>query len=120
MECGALMRFVSRHAHVVPVIVESTGGLTPHLLAHIGHLARRARGEKGAKTQGRDRTVYGKSRTSARSFFIHHTQRIALAAVLFDARALRRAVQDRRSALMAAARPEGADRTSGGSGVAAA
>ena len=65
-------------------------------------------------------TVKGKSRTSARSFFIHHTQRIALAAVLFDARALRRAVQDRRSALMAAARPEGADRTSGGSGLAAA
>ena len=109
-----------KRSHVVPVIVESTGGLTPHLLAHIGHLARRARGEKGAKTQGRDRTVYGKSRTSARSFFIHHTQRIALAAVLFDARALRRAVQDRRSALMAAARPEGADRTSGGSGLAAA
>ena len=100
---------------------ETLGGLTPHLLAHIGHLARRARGDGGARGGGRDRTRYGTSRTSAKSFFVHHTQRIALAAVLHDARALRRAIRARRTAMMpTVADTGGANRARGGGGVRAA
>ena len=45
-----------------------------HALAHIGYLAQRA---KGRTALSRDGTQYGRSRTSLRSFFVHHTQRIA-------------------------------------------
>jgi hypothetical protein len=67
------------------VIVESLGGITPHLRAHIGYLAKRARG-KGA----RDATKYGSSRTSTKSYYVHHTQQLALAAVTYDAKAIRK------------------------------
>ena len=56
----------------------------------------RARG-KGA----RDSTRYGRSRTSARSYFVHHTQRLSLAAVLQDARAITRSIRGRRRAHLA-------------------
>ena len=70
---------------VVTMIVEVFGGITPSARAHIAHLARRARG-KGA----RDSTKYGSSRTSTRNFYVHHTQRISLAAQQYDARAIRK------------------------------
>ena len=36
------------------------------------------------------RTVYGFSRTSTRSYFVHHTQQLAAAAQVGDAKAMRR------------------------------
>ena len=48
-----------------------------------------------------DGTVYGTSRTSATSFYVHHVQRIALAAQLGDARGIRRAVRERKQSLFA-------------------
>ena len=36
----------------------------------------------------RDSTKYGRSRTSTRSFFVHHTQRMALAAKQFNVKAI--------------------------------
>ena len=68
---------------VVPMIIEAQGGITPHAIAHIGYLARRAKG-RGA----RDSTNYGKSRTSTKSFFVHHCQRLALAAQQYNAKAI--------------------------------
>ena len=84
---------VNKRSRVICMIVESFGGITPQALAHLGHLARRAKG-KGA----RDGTKYGRARTSTKSFFVHHTQRIAAAAVVGDTRALRKAVNVRKQA----------------------
>ena len=93
---------VVKKSRVIPVIIEVYGGITPHTLAHIGHLARRAKG-KGA----RDSTKYGLSRTSTKSFFAHHTQRIALAAQLHDAIAIRKEIGSRKQRLLAASRIAG-------------
>ena len=57
--------FVKR-SRVIPFIVEATGGITPHALAHVTYLARRARGKTA-----RDSTRYGTSRTSTRNFYVH-------------------------------------------------
>ena len=72
---------------MVPVIVETFGGIVPSARAHIGWLARRAKGK-----HGRDSTKYGSSGVSPRSFYVHHTQRVALAAVLGDAKGIRRKI----------------------------
>ena len=55
----------------------------------------RAQG-KGA----RDTTKYGRSRTSARSYFRHHTERIAMAAKLGDANAIYKDIQSRRQLIL--------------------
>ena len=65
------------------MIVETFGGMSPHTVHHIAKLATRAK-------HGRDGTAYGRSRTSPKSFFVHHTQQLALAAILGDAKAIRR------------------------------
>jgi hypothetical protein len=44
-------------SRVISAIVETFGGITPHFLLYLGHLARRAKGR-----HGRDSTVYGRSR----------------------------------------------------------
>ena len=61
------------------------GGITPHAMAHLRYLARRATGA-GAH----DRTRYGTARSSTKSFEAHHTQRISKAAVIYDAMAIRK------------------------------
>ena len=86
-EVPQVLKFSS--SSVASMIVEIFGGISPQAAAHIGHLAMRAKG-------GRDSTRYGYSRTSARSYFVHHVQRISLAAVLQDARAIRRSIRGRR------------------------
>ena len=85
-----------KKSRVIPAIVESTGGVTPHFAAQIGILDRRAK-SKG----GRDSTKYGLSRTSAKSYFVHHLQQIACAAVLGNARAIRKSIRARKQALLA-------------------
>ena len=64
-----------KRIRVAPMIVEAQGGITPHALAHVGYLTRRARG-----ATGRNSTKYGRSRTSTRSYFVHHCQRLGMAA----------------------------------------
>tara|TARA_B110001452_G_scaffold139703_1_gene116099 strand:- start:63 stop:725 length:663 start_codon:yes stop_codon:yes gene_type:complete len=86
-----------KKTRVVPFIVETTGGISPHALAHVGYLAQRA---KGRAALSRDGTKYGRSRTSPRSFFVHHTQRIACAAQQFDARGIRRKIAFEKQKLM--------------------
>ena len=77
------------------MIIEVFGGITPHALAHVSHLAKRARGKSA-----RDSTRYGTSRTSARTFFVHHTQRMSLAANQYDAKAIRKSLCGRKQALI--------------------
>ena len=77
------------------MIIEVFGGITPHALAHISYLSRRAKG-KGA----RDGTKYGTSRTSTKSFFAHHVERLALAANQFDAKAIRKSLRGRKQQLV--------------------
>ena len=62
------------------MIIEAYGGIAPHSRAALRRLARRA-SAKGA----RDRTVYGTTRISTRSFYTHHAQRIVKAVVHYDA-----------------------------------
>ena len=57
-------------------------------------LARRAKGKKA-----RDATKYGRSRTSTKSFFVHRTLRMALAAQLHHAIAIRREIRSRKQQL---------------------
>ena len=80
---------------VIPVIVETNGGITPQAIAHISHLARRARGKAA-----RDSTRYGTSRTSPTSFFVHHVQAISMAARLEDARGIRREIRNEKQQLI--------------------
>ena len=93
---------LSRGQRVVPMIVEAQGGITPHALAYIGYLAKRAKG-KGA----RDTTRYGTSRTSARGFFGHWSQRISLKAMLGDARAIRKSIVNLKRRAVEARRASG-------------
>ena len=55
----------------------------------------RASGDRGEKSKfflkgARDSTKYGSSRTSTKNFYVHHTERISLAAQQYDARAIRK------------------------------
>ena len=73
-----------KRSRVVVWLVEATGGVCPHACAHGRRLAERARAKGGT-----DRTQYGRSRGSTRSFYVHHMQQISKAAVTHDARAIR-------------------------------
>ena len=66
--------------------VETTGGLAPHSRRHVGYLT-------GGRAKGRgavDRTRYGTTRINTKSFtsHTHHSQQIAKAAVMYDARTI--------------------------------
>ena len=69
---------------VVPWIMENTGGISPVPCSVARRLGRRA-SAKGAI----DRTKYGHSRVSTKSFYTHHTQRISTAVVRYDAQNIR-------------------------------
>ena len=81
-------------------VVEATGGITPRARAAIYDLA--------SRVGGIDRTKYGCTRASPRSFFVHHTQQLTKAAVMNDAAAIRKAVTQERQKLMGAQAPPGA------------
>ena len=66
---------------VIPFITSPSGGIAPQGLAHLKLLARSSR-----LAGGRDGTSYGLARTSPRSFFTHHLQRISSALVRAAAR----------------------------------
>ena len=77
------------------MIVESFGGISPHSIKFISRMAARAKGAKG-----RDSTVYGRSRTSSTSFFVHHTQQLSAAAQVGDAKAIRRKITSEKMHVM--------------------
>ena len=62
--------------------------------------------EQRAKGAGAsDRTKYGTSRCSARSYVVHHTQRISLAAAMYDAMAIRKRLLGKKQKIAAPAAP---------------
>ena len=78
---------------MVPVIVEATGGIAPQR-AHMRYLARRSHG-KGAT----DRTRYGTTRISTKSFYMytHHEQMLVKLAVVYDALAINKQIMSAKS-----------------------
>ena len=79
----------NKKALVIPMILEAFGGISPHSLHFIRRLALRAKGARA-----RDSTVYGGSSTSAKSFFVHHTQQLAAAAQVGDAKMIRKKITE--------------------------
>ena len=71
--------------------VEALGGRARR--AVLGGVAR----GKGA----RDGTKYGRSRTSARTFYQHHTQQLSVAAAIGDVMGIHKAVQNKKQAFAA-------------------
>ena len=82
-------------ALVIPMILEAFGGISPHSLHFIRRLALRAKGARA-----RDSTVYGGSSTSAKSFFVHHTQQLAAAAQVGDAKGIRKKITEMKMRLI--------------------
>ena len=78
---------VNKKAKIVPMIVEATGGVAPHSRSQVKRYTGRAKGAGAI-----DRTKYGETRASTKSYYVHHMQRISKAAVYFDARAIRKRV----------------------------
>ena len=73
---GKYAHALSQGARVTPFVVEATSGaITPRALAFVGYLATRTRG-----ALARDGTNYGSSKMSAKSYYVHHTQRLSKAA----------------------------------------
>ena len=77
------------------MILEAFGGISPHSLHFIRRLALRAKGARA-----RDSTVYGGSSTSAKSFFVHHTQQLAAAAQVGDAKGIRKKITEMKMRLI--------------------
>ena len=79
------------------MILEAFGGISPHSLHFIRRLALRAKGARA-----RDSTVYGASSTStsAKSFFVHHTQQLAAAAQVGDAKGIRKKITEMKMRLI--------------------
>ena len=75
--------------------LEAFGGISPHSLHFIRRLALRAKGARA-----RDSTVYGGSSTSAKSFFVHHTQQLAAAAQVGDAKGIRKKITEMKMRLI--------------------
>ena len=72
---------LSKGHRVELAIIESTGGIAPSTRAAYRRHARRA-----SAPGARDKTKYGTTRLSTRSFYTHHMQRATLAAVRLDAK----------------------------------
>ena len=66
------------------ILLESYGGASPHTRAIVRRYARHA-SAKGVT----DRTKYGATRASPKSFYNHHMQRLVKAAVVGDAKNIR-------------------------------
>ena len=91
---------VVKRSRVIAAVIESTGGQSRPLSKQVRQLAKRTKG-KGAV----DRTNYGLTRRSTRSFEMHHKQRISLAAVMADAKAIRRRLLVKKQQLFNIAAP---------------
>ena len=87
-----------KRATVIAAVMESTGGISPPLSKQTRRLAERTKG-RGAV----DRTNYGLTRRSTRSFEVHHKQRMSLAAVKNDAMAIRKRLLAKKQLLCTAA-----------------
>ena len=85
---------VRKRTRLCVMLVENTGGITLRGRRQLGVLSERAKG-RGAT----DRTKYGSTRGSPTSYYVHHTQQISKAAVLYDAMAIRKQILSLRQRL---------------------
>ena len=92
----------NKKATVIPYDRRDVWRRSPQSRAYVRRLAARA---KGARAH--DRTSYGRSRTSTKSFYLHHVQQLAAAAQVGDARAIRRKISHMKMRLMKAAKAGG-------------
>ena len=81
------------------MILEAFGGISPHISLHFTHPAPRATGYRRIRG-ARDSTVYGGSSTIAKSFFVHHTQQLAAAAQVGDAKGIRKKITEMKMRLI--------------------
>jgi glycerol-3-phosphate dehydrogenase (NAD+) len=97
----------NKRTKTVLFLVEATGGIAPSSRRQMHMLTDRARG-RGAI----DRTRYGRTRFSTKSYYKHWEQRLSKAAVLLDAAAIRKQVMIlRQKVLLAAHAAAGGDGT---------
>ena len=82
-----------KKSRVSLMLVEATGAISPRSLTVVGYHSRRARGARG-----RDSTKYGKSRASTTNYYIHHVQRISMAAAIGEAAGIHRAIMIKKQA----------------------
>ena len=82
------------------MIVEAYGGIGRRGRRQCAALAERAKGKSAT-----DRTRYGTTRASTRSYYVHHTQQIVKAAVMYDAQAIRKQVLCERQRLLTSHTP---------------
>ena len=73
--------------------VRTSASVQVCLALSIHFIRRLALRAKGARAGG-DSTVYGGSSTSAKSFFVHHTQQLAAAAQVGDAKGIRKKITE--------------------------
>jgi hypothetical protein len=104
---------VCKRTRVCAMIVETYGGIARRGRRQAGALAERAKGRSAT-----DRTRYGTTRASTRSYYVHHTQQIAKAAVMYDAQAIRKQIICERQRLLTSHTPH--DQPSTGAANAAA
>jgi hypothetical protein len=69
----------------VLVLVEAFGGIVEETMVELERLARRSKGPGAV-----DRTEYGRHRCSPGTFVLHHRQRLSKAALMFDAKAIKK------------------------------
>ena len=98
----AVTRLGSR---ITCMIIETTGALCAPARRCVAYHAARARG-----AGSRDGTTYGRSRASATSYYVHHVQQLARAAILGNVKGIHKCVSNQRQQLAAAAKRDDAAR----------
>jgi hypothetical protein len=91
---------VRKRTRVCAMIVEAYGGIGRRGRRQCAALAERAKGKSAT-----DRTRYGTTRASTRSHYVHHTQQIAKAAVMYDAQAIRKQILCERQRMLTSHTP---------------
>ena len=79
-------------------LVEALGGAGRGTRAGLRKLDERASGPGAV-----DRTKYGSTRASPKSYYVHHLQQISKAAVVYDAMAIRKQILSLRQRVMVGA-----------------
>jgi len=91
---------VTKRTRVTMWLVEALGGAGRGTRAGLRKLEERASGPGAV-----DRTKYGSTRASPKSYYVHHLQQISKAAVVYDAIAIRKQHRATRVRLCGGARP---------------
>ena len=107
----------NKKALVIPMSLEAFGGILPHSLHFIRRIALRANGARGrARARATaPSTEHGRRARAptAKSFFVHHTQQLAAAAQVGDAKGIRKKITKMKMRLIKDALIKASGRASG-------